>query len=49
MAKKTWADEELDRLHKIIEDGGEWTVEDWETYSYIQNVNAESNYYDSLD
>lgn len=49
MAKRTWADEELDRLHKIIEDGGQWTVEDWETYSYIQNANAEYDYYAAME
>jgi hypothetical protein len=48
MAKRrTWADEEMERLNKIGREN--WTVDDWETYAYIENVNAEANYYDSLD
>lgn len=47
MAKKTWADEEMERLNKIGRSN--WSVEDWEAYNYIENVRAEANYYDSLD
>ena len=48
MAKRrTWADEEMERLNRIGRDN--WTVEDWEAYSYIENVNAEANYYASMD
>ena len=49
MAKMSWADEEMIRLHDKAANGETWTVEDWETYSYIRNVNAESNYYDQMD
>lgn len=46
---KTWAQEEMERLDAMRANGEDWTVEDWETYFYIQNVNAESDYYNSLD
>lgn len=45
--KKTWAQEEMERLNAIGREN--WTVEDYEAYAYIENVNAESDYYDSLD
>ena len=44
---KTWAQEEMERLNAKSRDN--WTVEDYEAYFYIQNVNAESDYYNSLD
>jgi hypothetical protein len=47
MARRTWADEEMERLNKIGREN--WTIEDCETYFYIQNVNAEANYYDSME
>ena len=44
---KTWAQEEMERLNSI--DRADWTVEDWETFAYIENVNAEADYYASMD
>lgn len=45
--KRTWASEEMERLNSMSRD--QWTMEDWETWSYIQNVNAEYDYYSSMD
>lgn len=47
MARRTWADEEMERLTSM--DRKDWTVDDWETWSYIQNANAEADYYASMD
>ena len=44
---KTWAREEMERLNSI--DRADWTVEDWEAFAYIENVNAEADYYASMD
>lgn len=48
MAKnKTWAQE---RMEELEEKGKKnWDDEDWEAYCYIQNVNAEADYYASMD
>ncbi|MBR1561215.1 MAG: hypothetical protein IJ646_13340 [Clostridia bacterium] len=44
---KTWAQETIEELNAKGREN--WTPEDWEAYSYICCVNAESDYYNSLD
>lgn len=45
--KKTWSEERSEDL--AAKPRSEWTEEDWEAHNYIENVYAESDYYDSLD
>lgn len=45
--EKRWSDQALDELKKKPK--SEWTDDDWETYHYCKNANAERDYYDSLD
>jgi hypothetical protein len=42
-----WADQALDELKNKPK--SEWTEDDWDTYHYCKNANAERDYYDSLD
>lgn len=42
-----WADDALDELSKKPK--SEWTDDDWDTYNYCKNANAERDYYDSLE
>jgi hypothetical protein len=45
--KKWWTDQALDELKNKPKT--EWTEDDWDTYHYCKNANAERDYYDSLD
>ena len=47
--KRTWADEEMDRLMEMKKEGKQWTQDDWETYFYIENALAEMRWYDSQE
>lgn len=42
-----WSDDALEELSKKPKE--EWTEDDWDTYNYCKNANAERDYYDSLD
>ena len=44
----TWAEREIQRL-RLIEHSEYWTEDDYETYAYIQCVNAESEWLDAQD
>lgn len=44
---KCWTDQALDKLKGKPKT--EWTENDWDTYHYCKNANAERDYYDSLD
>lgn len=44
---KWWTDQALDELKNKPK--SEWTEDDWDTYHYCKNANAERDYYDSLD
>ena len=39
MAKKTWAELEMERLDK--KDRSEWNEDDWDAFNYIENCWAE--------
>lgn len=45
--EKWWTDQALDELKNKPK--SEWTEDDWDTYHYCKNANAERDYYDSLD
>ena len=45
--EKWWTDQALDELKN--KQKSEWTEDDWDTYHYCKNANAERDYYDSLD
>ena len=44
---ENWADDALADLKS--KPRNLWTEEDWETYNYCLNANAERDYYDSLE
>lgn len=39
MAKKTWAELEMERLDK--KDRSEWNEDDWDAFNYIENLLGE--------
>lgn len=45
--EKRWTDQALDELKNKPKT--EWTEDDWDTYHYCKNANAERDYCDSLD
>lgn len=45
--KKSWAEEKSDELAQ--KPRSEWTQEDWDAHSYIENLYAEADFFDSLD
>ena len=44
---KRWTDQALDELKNKPK--SDWTADDWDTFHYCKNANAERDYYDSLD
>lgn len=45
--KKTWAEERAEELAQ--KPRSEWDEDDWSAHNYIENLNAEADYYDGLD
>lgn len=45
--KKTWAEERAEELAQ--KPRSEWDEDDWSAHNYIENLNAEADYFDGLD